>query len=256
MFKPPRKKVEIQEKLFIETTEITRVKKARYLGIIIDEKLKFKEQHEKLVSKLTEAVNALICVRNTLNYRAKIALYNAMFKSHLEYCALVYHDCLDKKQMDKLVKLQKKAIRIVFRAPIGAHTGRLFKLADVVPVKNLYRVEALKFVFKCKNELYSKHQPAAINELFEKKTGMRHTRRADNFLTMRLPRNCKKGNALYNLSMNWNKAKESHKLAGNLFALKESLKKEIMNNIGECTTRECVICKKDVSKDYQRYQEG
>ena len=109
LFKPQRKKIEIQEKLLIDTTEITRVKNARYLGIIIDEQLNFKAQHAKLVSKLTEAVNALICVRDTLNYRSKIALYNALFKSHLEYCAMVYYDCLKKKQMDKLAKLQKKS---------------------------------------------------------------------------------------------------------------------------------------------------
>ena len=65
MFKPQRKKVEIQEKLLIENTELTRFKTARYLRIIIDERLQFKDQHEKLVSKLTEAVNAFICVRNT-----------------------------------------------------------------------------------------------------------------------------------------------------------------------------------------------
>ena len=158
--------------------------------------------------------------------------------------------------MDKLAKLQKKAIRLVFRAPIGVHTGRLFKLADVVPVKNLYSVEALKFVFKSKNELYSKYQPAAINELFKPQTDMRHTRRAENFLIMRLPRNCKKGNALYNLSTNWNTAKDSLKLAGNLFALKQSFKEEIMKSILECTMSECQICKKDASKNYQKYQEA
>ena len=38
----------------------------------------------------------------------------------------------------------KKAIRLVFRAPIRAHTGRLFKLADVVHVKNLYSVDSIK----------------------------------------------------------------------------------------------------------------
>ena len=56
--------------------------------------------------------------------------------------------------------------------------------------------------------------------------------------------------------MKWNKANESHKLAGNLFALKQSLKEEIMNGIGECITRECIICKKDANKNYQRYQDG
>ena len=58
LFKPQRKKVEIQEKLLKENTELTRFKKARYSGIIIDERLQFKDQHEKFVSKLTEAVNA------------------------------------------------------------------------------------------------------------------------------------------------------------------------------------------------------
>ena len=125
-----------------------------------------------------------------------------------------------------------------------------------MPVKNLYSVEALKFVFKSRNELYSKYQPAAINELFKPQTDMRHTRRAENFLIMRLPRNCKKGNALYNLSMKWNTAKDDHKLAGNLFALKQSLKEEIMKSIIECTMSECLISKKDARKDYQRYQEG
>ena len=73
---------------------------------------------------------------------------------------------------------------------------------------------------------------------------------------MRLPRNCKKGNALYNLSTNWNTAKDSLKLAGNLFALKQSLKEEIMKSIIECTMSECLICKKDATKNYQRYKEG
>ena len=254
LFKPKRKKVEIQEKLLIENTELTRVKKARYLGIIIDERLQFKDQHEKLVSKLTEAVNALILIRSTLNYRCKIALYNALFKSHLEYCAMVYYDCLNRKQIDKLAKLQKKAIRLVFNAPIGAHTEKLFKLANVVPVKNIYRVEALKFVFKSKNELHSKYQPEAINKLFEPQKEIRHTRGADTFLKLRLPSGCKKGNALYNLSMQWNKAKESHKTAGNLFSFKKALKEDIIENLEKCNTRDCVICKKDANRNYHRYQ--
>ena len=114
---------------------------------------------------------------------------------------MIYYDCLKKKQIDKLAKLQKKAIRLVFRAPIGAHTGKLFKLGNVVPVKNIYCVEALKFVFKSKNELHSKYQPDAINELFKPQKELRHTRGADTFLNIRLPSGCKKGNALYNLSM-------------------------------------------------------
>ena len=124
----------------------------------------------------------------------------------------------------------------MFRASIGAHNGKLFKLANVVPVKNIYRVEALKFVFKSKNELHSKYQPDAINELFKPQKELRHTRGADTFLNIRLPSGCKKGNALYNLSMQWNKAKESHKSAGNLFSFKKALREEIMESMKNCYT--------------------
>ena len=144
---------------------------------------------------------------------------------------MVHYDWLKKKQIDKLAKLQKKTVRLVFRASIGAHNGKLFNLTNVVPVKNIYCVEALKFVFESKNELHSKYQPDAINELFKPQKELRHTRGADTFLNIRLPSGCKKGNALYNLSMQWNKAKESHKSAGNLFSFKKALREEIMDSM-------------------------
>ena len=99
-----------------------------------------------------------------------------------------------------------------------------------------------------------KYQPEAINKLFESQKEIRHTRGADTFLKLRLPSGCKKGNALYNLSMQWNKAKESHKTAGNLFSFKKALKEDIIENLEKCNTRDCVICKKDANRNYHRYQ--
>ena len=64
----------------------------------------------------------------------------------------------------------------------------------------------------------------------------------------------KKGNILYSLLMQWNIAKESHKSAGNLFSLKKALKEDITENIVNCNTRNCEICKKDASKNYLGYQ--
>ena len=62
----------------ISGTDIMRVKEARYLGIILDDKLNFKEQFNKLIKKLKEAINCLICTRNILNWKAKMMLYSAL----------------------------------------------------------------------------------------------------------------------------------------------------------------------------------
>ena len=94
--------------MIIRDTEIQRIKNVRYLGIWIDEKLKFDKQFEMGQKKLGDTVKALICMRKTLNYRAKFLIYNALFKSNIDYCSITYMDKLTKIQMTKLEKLQKK----------------------------------------------------------------------------------------------------------------------------------------------------
>ena len=139
--------------IIIKETEIKRVQHARYLGIIIDDRMSFKQQFNNLNKKLKECVNALIAVRQTLNYRAKSQLYHSFFESHLKYAAVTYFDKLNKKQMDILNKLQKKSIRLVFNAKMRCHTGKLLKLAEITPIDQIYKSETLKFVYKYRNEL-------------------------------------------------------------------------------------------------------
>ena len=107
LFKPTGTKTpKTTGKLFLKNAVLQRVSQAKYLGIIIDEKLKFKAQYEKLLIKLKEAVNALICTRTALNYKAKFMLYNGIFKSHTDYGAISYHDKLNNNQIENLERLQ------------------------------------------------------------------------------------------------------------------------------------------------------
>ena len=70
MIKPKRKKkVTTEKKLKIKDKEIEQVSSAKYLGIIFNDQMNFKEQFTKLKTKLQEAVRALICTRYTLNFR-------------------------------------------------------------------------------------------------------------------------------------------------------------------------------------------
>ena len=102
------KSVNVTEKLRMENTEIKRVTEARYLGVILDEKLNFKKQYESVVKKLENTVKALICTRNSLNFKAKYQLYNALFESHVNYCSIAYMDKLNKTQLEKLKNFKKR----------------------------------------------------------------------------------------------------------------------------------------------------
>ena len=93
---------------------------------------------------------------------------------------MTYFDKLNKKQTEILSKLQKKAIRLVFNAKMGSHTGKLLKLAEITPIDKIYKCETLKFVFKYKNELTKNEQPKALSEIFNNETTNRKTRQSKN----------------------------------------------------------------------------
>ena len=254
LFKPKGKKEpENLEKLIIKETEIKRVPNARYLGITIDEKMSFKEQFNKLNKKLKETVNALIAVRETLNYRAKIQLYHSFFESHLKYAAVTYFDKLNKTQIEILNKLQKKAIRLVFNAKMRCHTGKLLKLAEIIPINKVYKCEALKFVFKYRNELTKNEQPRALSEIFSHEIANRKTRQSINKTNIQIKKEYKKDQNAYSLIKVWNDAENDLKNSGNLWSLKQQLKENIRNEITDCQVKKCYQCKIDKNINYENY---
>ena len=254
LFKPKGKKEpENLGKITIKETEIKRVPNARYLGITIDEKMSFKEQFNNLNKKLKETVNALIAVRESLNYRAKIQLYHSFFESHLKYAAVTYFDKLNKTQVEILNKLQKKAIRLVFNAKMRCHTGKLLKLAEITPIDKIYKCETLKFVFKYRNELTKNEQPRALSEIFNQETKKRKTRQSNNKTNIQIKKGYKKDQAAYSLIKTWNDAENDLKNSGNLWSLKQQLKENIKNNITNCNAKKCYQCKIDKNINYENY---
>ena len=255
MLKPKgAKKFTLTEKLKIGNEEIKQVSEARYLGVILDEKLNFKKQYESVKNKLESTVRALICTRNLLNYRAKFQLYNALFESHVNYCAISYMDKLSKGQIQNLKRLQKKAIRLIFNASKFSHTENLFKLANITPIEKLYEHEAIKFVFKNFSELSAMSQPVAIRDiLLNNSEKTKYLTRFDDDTTKIRPKNHKTGQCVFSLITKWNNANSNLRNAGNLFSLKRMLKNESNLNIKECMQKECFSCKVDEKRDFAKY---
>ena len=234
----------------IRDTEIQRVESAKYLGVWIDEKLKFDKQFEMVKKKLEDTVKALICTRKILNYKAKFLIYNALFKSHIDYCSITYMDKLNKKQMTILEKLQKKAIRLLFKAKMNVHTGKLFKLSNITPIGKLYKNEAVKFVYKYMSELDKYDQPLAIRKIILNTPKNERTRIHDDKSRIKLKNNYKAGQCIYNLINTWNQTNKQNRMAGNFWILKKMIKEEALNEIKKCTVKKCYICNIDKHVNY------
>ena len=207
--------------MYINNTEIERVKVTRFLGIWIDEDLKFKKQFEVLQKKLVDTLKALAATHSIMNYRAKLLIYHSLFQLHLNYGTICYFDKKNKNQLKILTKLQKRAVRILFNEKRNVHTQNLFKLANITPITKLYETEAIKFVFSYISDTTKDQQPKSIHKiLFHNTDVTRRTRFHDDESKIKINHEYRKGQAIYNLITIWNNANPKLRFAGNHWSLK------------------------------------
>ena len=76
--------------------------------------------------------------------------YMSLAFSHNNYCILVW-GCAEQVHIEKLFKLQKKAIRIITNSYYLEHTAPLFKSLRLLNVYKVYELNCISFIFKCLN---------------------------------------------------------------------------------------------------------
>ena len=96
----------------IDKQPITCVTKTKFLGVIIDSKLSWKEHISYVCGKVAKGIGIISKVRKYVNKSTLLELYYSFIYPYLTYCNHVWGlSC--KSYMDALVKLQKRAIRII-----------------------------------------------------------------------------------------------------------------------------------------------
>ena len=132
VFIPPRKKTINRFTLKLNRITLYESTKIKYLGLILDKTLSWKHHIFELRKKLSRAVGILYKMR-TLNSPKNVllSLYHSLFHSHMSYGICVY-GLAESQYISKITLIQKRAIRIISKAPFNAHTEPLFKTLGVL----------------------------------------------------------------------------------------------------------------------------
>ena len=96
----------------INNVEIDRVNCTKFLGVLIDNRLTWKEQISKVKGKLCKSVAILFRCNRLINENALRTIYCSLFLSHITYCCEVWGTTY-KTNLKCLCLLQKKALRII-----------------------------------------------------------------------------------------------------------------------------------------------
>ena len=126
----------INFQISVQGNDIKRVSKFKLLGVIVDERLTWKDHINYISSKISQGLYGMRRVKHYVSRETLTKIYYAFVHSHLSFGNAIWGNTFD-KYLNQLVVLQKKAVRIIHNAPYNAHTHPLFSLSKILPLKKI-----------------------------------------------------------------------------------------------------------------------
>lgn len=133
--------------LYIDGIAVEQVHVMKYLGVMIDSKLKFKENVNYVSKKIAKKVGLLGRLKRKLDLNTKCLLYKALIAPHLDYCSSMLFLNND-TEIRGLQKLQNRALRIILNENRLSHIADMLNRLDLLDVKQRIYFNVIVLFFK------------------------------------------------------------------------------------------------------------
>ena len=135
IFRPRHKNIGDRIVLTLNRTKIYESTKIKYLGLILDPRLTWKEHINELSKKLSKSIGMLFKTRDYCPTPIRKTLYHSLFNSHVSYGLPIWGYATD-TLLDKIVKAQKKAIHTITFSNFTDHGSPLLKELNILNIKD------------------------------------------------------------------------------------------------------------------------
>jgi hypothetical protein len=138
------------------------VTKTKILGVHVDNVLSWADHIKHVRNKITSNLYLLKQIKAFLPLDARILFYNSYVLPHFDYCCTIWGNCTQTLMKD-LVKLQKRAARIILDKDYNTRSKELFCELNWMPIEDRITFQRSLQVFKCINGMCSQ----GLDEIFE-----------------------------------------------------------------------------------------
>ena len=116
----------------------------KYLGVILDDKLNWKPQIEKLVTQLSKSCGMLFKLKHYTNISVLKSVYFALFHSYLTYSILNWEKA-NKTTLLPIIRMQNKAVRTLEYNK--TKTTVLYFKHKILEIPDLFKLSVAKFMY-------------------------------------------------------------------------------------------------------------
>ena len=120
--------------LTINGKELDYVNQYKYLGITLDSTLSFMNQVQNTIKIVAHKI---LFLKNNRNYKTELAaveIYKTMILPYFDHGDIIYHN-LSNKMLDKLQKLQIRALKICTKSRMNIPLELLYRSTNTVPLE-------------------------------------------------------------------------------------------------------------------------
>ena len=227
--------------------EITRVGKnlpeesARFLGLWVDDSLKFPSHISKLKAKINTGLYHLSRAKENSPLRVRLSIYRALVESHLRFACTSYGSA-PLAQLEELLILQKKAVRHILKAYYQAHADPLFLKLKILKIQDLILFERALTV----HNFRSRKLPNSFSRTYFEFIEENDTNRRNDPLLLKVPTINHKHlsrNPYYMTIVAWNSLPYHIKMITNKVTFKESLTSYLLDKYNTiCSKLNCRSC--------------
>jgi hypothetical protein len=228
--------------LYIDGTKIDFVTTFNYLGLMVDQNLSWKNHVDAVAKKISKTLGIMTKLKHILPSHALLNIYNALVLSHLNYGLIVWGG-----KSSRLLKLQKRAVRIICKSSYNSHTDGLFRKLNLLKINDLCALQDYKFCYKMHHSLLPEYFLCdMIQALNVNRTHTHATRYFDN---LRMPavkhefaRHCisyKYPLTINNMPQNFKEKLDTHSFFGFKFYFKRTT---LITYNNECQNMHCFVC--------------
>ena len=152
VFRPRQRRQTLDISIQIDNNDIESVKETVFLGVILDEHLSWKPHILISVSRKISKSIGIIKFNFCLPKTSLRSLYYSLVYPYLT-CYVSVWGSTYQSNLNRIIILQKKIIRIISKVSFDAHTGVLFKEQEILEFSDIYLYQIGKFMYLFKTGL-------------------------------------------------------------------------------------------------------
>ena len=131
----------------INNIEIDRLYYTKFIGVVIDQKLNWKEHIDLNGKKVSKSIAIIRKVKHFVNCDALLTLYNSIIYPYFTYCIEIWNNTY-KTNIFSLFAKQKKIAIIICNANYLDHTASLYLKLNMLQFPDIVKYPTGIFMFK------------------------------------------------------------------------------------------------------------